>query len=163
MRPRAISCSFFATFTDLMRTWIHSTLAGLLICGLTGCFYSDTDMYFVEPIPDDPALISVSTNLDTLTNPPVNDSLKVEYHVEITGGELYYVFAELARYMVFESDSIRGSFWITPFMVDSAGIDTLHMNFYYSSNTNSLADKFGYEAMVMYRDFALEFNAGGSK
>lgn len=120
-------------------------------------------MYFVEPLPDDPPLISVSTNLDTLTNPPVNDSLKVEYLVEITGGKLYYVYAEVAQSMVFESDSIHGLFWITRYMADSAGIHTLHMNFYYSTNSNSLADKFGYEAQILYRDFELDFNAGASK
>jgi hypothetical protein len=138
-------------------------LTALLMSCLPGCFYSDSDMYYVEPIPDDPPELTVSTNLDSLYNPPVNDSLEVEYRVDIRHGELYYVYAEIARAMVFESDSVYGSFWITPFMADSAGIDTLHMEFYYSSNTNSLADKLGYEALVKYLDFALDFNTGGRR
>lgn len=138
-------------------------LTALLLLCLPGCFYSDNEMYYVEPIQDDPPELTVSTNLDSLYNPPVNDSLEVEYRVDISHGELYYVYAEIARAMVFESDSVYGSFWITPHMADSAGIDTLHMEFYYSSNTNSLADKLGYEALVKYLDFALDFNAGGAR
>jgi hypothetical protein len=127
---------------------------------MAGCIYSDSDMYFVEPVPDDPPQISVHTNLDTLYNPQVNEGLEVEYQVEISGGELYYVYAQLAQSLVFESDSSHGAFWIIPIMADSAGIDTLYMSFYYSSNSNSLADKFGYEALVEYLDFALDFNTG---
>jgi hypothetical protein len=127
---------------------------------MAGCIYSDSDMYFVEPVADDPPQISINTNLDTLYNPQVNEGLEVEYQVEINGGELYYVYAELAQSMVFESDSSYGSFWIIPLMADSAGIDTLYMSFYYSTNTNSLADKFGYEALVESLDFALDFNTG---
>jgi hypothetical protein len=135
----------------------------LFLLWLPACFYSDSEMYYVEPLAADPPVISVSTNLDSLFNPPVNDSLEVEYLVDISGGELYYVYAEIANSMVFESDSTRGIFWVTPYMADSAGIDTLHMQFYYSSNTNSLADKLGYEALVKYLDFALDFNAGGRR
>lgn len=146
-----------------MKNWITILSITLLLSGFSGCFYSDTDMYFVEPVPGDPPQLTVTTNLDTLYNPLVDDSLEVTYLADITGGELYYVYAELAQSTVFESDSTQGSFWITPFMADSAGIDTLHMGFYYSANTNSLADLFGYEARVKYLDFALDFNTGGKK
>ena len=138
-------------------------ISTLLLLWLPACFYSDSDMYYVDPMAGDPALVTVSTNLDSLYNPPVNDSLEVEYLVEISGGELYYVYAEIASSMVFESDSTRGRFWVTSSMAGSAGIDTLHMEFYYSSNTNSLADKLGYEAMVWYLDYALDFNEGGAR
>jgi hypothetical protein len=120
-------------------------------------------MYNVEPIADDPPLISVSTNLDTLQNPPVNDSLEVDYLVEISGGEFYYAYADVAGSTIFESDSTRGTFWITSLMADSSGVDTLYMEFYYSTNTNSLADKFGYEASVEYLNFAVDFNLGGAR
>jgi hypothetical protein len=93
----------------------------------------------------------------------VNDGLEVEYLVEISGGELYYLYAEIASATIFESDSVRGKFWITPQMSDSAGVDTLHMYFFYSANTNSLADKLGYEARSMNLDFAIDFSAGGAE
>jgi hypothetical protein len=146
-----------------MKTWIFIIFAALLFSGLTGCYYSDTDIFYVEPIADDPPLLSVSTNLDTLHDPQVNDSLEVNYLVDISGGEFYYVYADVAGSIVFESDSTEGSFWITSLMADSSGIDTLHMEFYYSTNTNSLADMFGYEALAEYLNFALDFNLGGSK
>ena len=40
-------------------------------------------MFYVEPVAGDPPVITVSTNLDTLHSPQVNDSLEVEYLVEI--------------------------------------------------------------------------------
>lgn len=146
-----------------MKTWFHTIFYILLFSLLAGCLYTDPDMYYVDPVAGDPPQVSVSTSLDTLFVPPVNDSLRVEYQVEISGGELYYVYAELAQSMVYESDSYQGSFLIIPEMADSEGIDTLHLNFYYSSNTNSLADKLGYEALVKNLDFALYFNIGGAR
>lgn len=159
----AVRCDFFATFTALMKNWISILFTVLLFSGFAGCFYSDRDMYYVEPIAGDPPLISVSTNLDTLQNPPVNDSLEVNYLVEISGGEFYYVYADVTGSTIFESDSTHGTFWITSLMADSSGVDTLYMEFYYSTNTNSLADKFGYEASVEYLNFAVDFNLGGAR
>ena len=146
-----------------MKTWISIIFAALLFSGLRGCYYSDTDMFYVEPIPDDPPILTISTNLDTLHDPPVNDSLEVNYLVDISGGEFYYVYADVAGSTVFESDSTEGSFWITSSMAGSSGIDTLYMEFYYSTNSNSLADMFGYEALAEYLNFALDFNLGGAK
>lgn len=146
-----------------MKSRIHILFIALLFSGLEACFYTDSEMYYVEPIADDPPLISVSTNLDTIQNPPVNDSLEVNYQVEISGGELYYVYADIAGSTIFESDSTRGIFWITSPMADSSGIDTLYMEFYYSTNTNSLADMFGYEALVEYLNIAVDFNQGGAR
>jgi hypothetical protein len=141
-----------------MRKFIPILFATLLLAGLPGCFYSDSEMYNVEPVPGDPPVRSVSTNLDTLYNPQVNDSLEVIYQVEVSGGEFYYVFADVASSTVFESDSTYGSFWITPDMADSSGVDTLYMEFYYSSNSNSMADKLGYEALLDYLKIAIDFN-----
>jgi hypothetical protein len=153
----------FYFFNDTATTEIYTLFSILLISGLSGCFYMDSDMYLVDPVPGDPPGVSVSTSLDTLYNPPVNDSLRVDYRIEVTGGELYYVYAELGQYTVYESDSSQGSFLIIPDMADSEGIDTLHMRFFYSSNTNSLADKLGYEALVKDLDFALYFNTVGAR
>jgi hypothetical protein len=120
-------------------------------------------MYYVDPIADDPPVISVSTNLDTLINPPVNDSFEVTYRAEITFGKFYYMYADVAGSTIFESDSTFGTFWITPFMADSSGVDTLYMEFYYSTNSNSLADLLGYEAQVEYVNHAIDFSQGGAK
>ena len=130
----------------------------LLLSVLPACFYADSEMYEVEPIPGDPPLLTVSTNLDSLINPPVNDSLQVNYHVDISGGDFYYVYADVFETTIFESDSIDGSFWINRSMADSTGVDTLYMEFYHSSNSNSLADRVGYEALVEYLKFAVDFN-----
>ncbi|MDF1575318.1 MAG: hypothetical protein P1P86_09030 [Bacteroidales bacterium] len=135
-------------------------IAAFLCCMFPACFYSDTEMYEVDPLAGDPPNISISTNLDTLDLPQVNDSLALIYHVQISGGELYYVYAEVAGHMVFDSDSTQGIFWIYPQMADSSGVDTLSMEFYYSSNSNSLADKVGYEALLERLKFALDFNQG---
>lgn len=146
-----------------MRTSFHIIIAVLLLSGISGCFYSDTELFYVQPVAGEPPLITISTSLDTLHNPPVNDSLEVEYLVEVTGGEFFYVYADLAGSVIYESDTSQAAFWITPYMADSAGIDTLYMEFYYSSNTNSLADKLGYEARVKDLKFALDFNLAAAK
>jgi len=141
-----------------MRKFIPIFLAALLLAGLPACFYNDAEMYNVEPVPSDQPVRSVITNLDTLSNPKVNDSLEVIYQVELSGGEFYYVYADVASSTVFESDSTYGSFWITSDMADSLGVDTLYMEFFYSSNSNSMADKLGYEALLDYLKIAIDFN-----
>jgi hypothetical protein len=143
-----------------MRNNITILMAVLLFTLIPACFYSDPDLYEVEPEPGDPPVISVTTNLDTLNNPPINDSLQVIYHVEIEGGELYYVYAVIASTQVFESDSIYGSFWINHSLAAETGVDTLYMDFYYSSNSNSLADAVGYEARNQPLKIAVDFNMG---
>jgi len=127
---------------------------------LPSCFYSDSEIYEVEPVSGDPPVISVFTNLDTLVNPPVNDSLEVIYNVEIEGGDLYYVDAVISSIQIFESDSIHGSFWITHSMSAVTGVDTLYIDYYYSSNSNSLADITGYEARIKNLKIAVDFNLG---
>ena len=146
-----------------MRKFIPILFAALLLAGLPACFYTDSEMYNVEPVPGDPPVRSVVTNLDTLHNPQVNDSLEVIYQVEVSGGEFYYFYADVASSTVFESDSTFGSFWITPDMADSSGVDTLYMEFYYSSNSNSMGDKLGYEALFDDLKFAIDFNLQGAK
>jgi hypothetical protein len=146
-----------------MRNYISIFFTALLLSGLPACYYSDSNIYYVDPVAGDPPLLSVFTNLDTLYNPPVNDSLEVIYQVEIEDGEFYNVYADVGSTAVFESDSSEGSFWISPVLADSSGVDTLYMEFYYSSNSNSLVDKLGYEAFVDYLNFAIDFNLEGVK
>jgi len=140
-----------------MRMMISILMATLILL-LPSCFYSDSELYQVEPVPGDPPVISVVTNLDTLVNPAVNDSLKVIYDVEIEGGDLYYVNAVILDAQIFESDSIHGSFWVTALMSGVTGVDTLYIDYYYSSNTNSLADITGYEARIKHLKIAVDFN-----
>ena len=146
-----------------MLKFIPILFAALLLAGLPACFYNDAEMYNVEPVPSDPPVRSVITNLDTLYNPQVNDSLEVIYQVEVSGGEFYKVYADVASSTVFESDSTYGSFWITSDMADSLGVDTLYMEFFYSSNSNSMADKLGYEVLLDYLKIAIDFNLQGAK
>ena len=142
-----------------MRKYIYIFLAGLFLAGIPSCFFTDSETYYVDPIAGDPPQILVHTNLDTLYNPPVSDSLQVSYKVEISGGDFYYVYADIVNTTIFASDSIEGTFWITGSMADSAGVDTLYMEFYYSSNSNSLGDKTGFEALSEILTFAVDFQA----
>ena len=146
-----------------MGRYISIITLALLLSGLEACIYSDLEIYEVEPIPGDPPVFSVSTNLDTLHNPDVNDSLEVIYKVEISGGELYYLIADVGSTPVFDSDSTAGSFWILSSYADSLGIDSLYMEFYISSNSNSLADLTGYEALVRDLSIAINFNLEAKK
>jgi hypothetical protein len=145
-----------------MKQLIFIFSVGLLLM-LPACFYTDSDLYEVDPVAGDPPVFSVTTNLDTLNNPPVNDSLEVIYRVDIEGGELYYVYGEIADTLVFESDSIYGSFWINHGVAEDPGVDTLYLDFYYSSNSNSLADIVNYEAILKTLKLAVEFNLGAAK
>ena len=81
----------------------------------------------------------------------------------VEGGEFYYVYADVVNTLIFESDSSYGSFWIDSVLADSSGVDTLYMEFYYSSNTNSLADKVNYEARTEILKYAIDFNLGDTK
>jgi hypothetical protein len=140
-----------------MRMNICILLSLLLISLIPACFYVDSEIYEVEPIPGDPPVISVTTNLDSLVDPPVNDSLEVIYDVEIEGGDLYYVYAGIDGNFVYESDSTHGAFWINPDHAALPVVDTLIMDFYYSSNSNSLADLVGYEALIKTLKIAVDF------
>ena len=122
---------------------------------LHACFYSDSEWYRVDPVADDPPIVTVVTNLDTLDNPRVNDSLQVIYDLSIENGNFYYLDAVVADQTIFQTDTTYGSFWIYP--EQSTGVDTLYMDFYHSSNTNTLADVTGYEARITRLKYAIDF------
>lgn len=146
-----------------MKRSIHTLIIAILLALPHSCFYSDSELYRVDPIPDDPPVFSLSTNLDTLYHPAVNDSLQVSYQVEIEGGELYYLYAVIANTAVYDSDTTRGSFWIYPKLATDSGVDTLYIDLYYSTNSNSLADQVGYEAILETMKFAVDFNLEDAK
>ncbi len=134
---------------------IHILAGFLMLCN--ACIYTDNEIFYVEPIPDAPPVIDVSTNLDTISDPTVEDSLLVVYDISIQNGELYFVDAWLPGRSVYESDTTHGSFWLYPHDALTPGIDTLYLDIYYSSNTNSLADIAGYEALEVNLKYGILF------
>jgi hypothetical protein len=154
---------FFLTFACCMRFLLPIPILVLLLSGLPGCLFTDASIYEVEPVAGDPPVLTVSTNLDTLIDPPVNDSLEVIYGIEVSGGEFYYMYADVGPDPVYESDSTSGSFWVPTSVADSVGVDTLQLEIYYSTNSNSLADRVGYEARAARLKYPLYFNLGGRK
>ena len=129
-----------------------------IVCLINACSYSDDGLYRVDPVHDDPPLVWASTNLDSMENPVITDSLEVEYDISIQNGELYVLDVAVGNKSFYQSDSTNGSFWIYAYDSELPGIDTLRMNFYYSSNTNSLADKLGIEARDLGLKYAIDFN-----
>ena len=125
---------------------------------LNACFFSDSEIYRVEPVADDPPEVSVLSNLDTLDKPRVNDSLLVDFEIEVVNGEFYLLEALISDGVVHSSDTASGSFWIFPSQSDETGLDTLYMDIYHSSNSNSLADRTGWEASITYRKYAIDFS-----
>ena len=146
-----------------MKRSIYTLLAIVLLVLPQACFYSDSELYRVDPVPGDPPVCSMTTNLDTLYHPAVNDSLQVSYQVEIESGELYYLYAVIANTAVYDSDTTHGSFWIYPELATDSGVDTLFIDLYYSTNSNSLADQVGYEAILETVKFAVDFNLEDKK
>ena len=141
-----------------MKRNIYILVIAILLALPYSCFYSDSELYRVNPIPGDHPVCSISTNLDTLYHPAVNDSLLLSYQVEIEGGEFYYIYAVITNTLVYDSDSTRGTFWIYPELTTDSGVDTLYLDLYYSTNSNSLADKVGYEAILKTVKIAVDFN-----
>ncbi len=128
-----------------------------IVCLINGCIYSDEGVYYVDPVADDPPLILASTNLDSIENPVVSDSLEVVYDISIQDGKLYLLDVILGNQFLYESDTTQGSFWIYASDSELPGIDTLRMNIYYSSNTNSLGDILDVEARELDLKYAIEF------
>ena len=125
---------------------------------LSACYFTDSEWYKADPVADDPPEVSVITNLDTLYNPRVNDSLQVIYELSIVNGELYFMEAMVSDWTVHSSDSTYGSFWIYPSQSSETDLDTLYLDFYHSSNTNTLADLAGYEASITSLKYLIDFS-----
>ena len=127
-------------------------LAGL-VAVIGACVYSESGIHYVDPVPGEPPTFQASTNLDTIPNAIVLDSLEVFYESEIENGEFYQVEAYSFDEIVYLSDSTYGSFWISYDSLYRTGMDTLSLFFIYSTNSNSLADIVGAE----YNVFELEY------
>ena len=138
----------------------------ILTCAVAliySCTYSESGIYYVDPIPGDPPIISAVTNLDTIIDPIVVDSLEVVYEVEIENGEFYQVEAYVLDSRVYFSDTTNGSFWINNSVVEEPGVDTLRIFFLHSTNSNSLADVIGLEYSSIQLDYAILFEKGGKQ
>ncbi len=139
---------------------------------LDGCSYSTSDIYLVEPLAGQPTLIQVTTNLDTLIDPVVFDSLLVIYECQIDQGELYYVESGMENYWMYdltpdydpdtltEPFVVVDSFWLQASLPVDAGSHTLIISFYYSSNTNSLGDVLGVEADILDLEYSIRMEGG---
>jgi len=138
---------------------IGTTIVTVLVVGCISyaCTYSEDDIYRVDPLPGDPPVVLATTNLDTINDLIAADSLEVAYEISIQNGELYFLDAWVGNNVVHESDTTSGSFWIYSLDAEIPGIDTLRLMIYYSSNTNSLADLFGIEALNLELKYAIDF------
>jgi len=132
----------------------------VVLCLSSACYFTDNSLYEADPVAGDPPVVSITTNLDTMDLPRVNDSLQVIYDLSIENGAFFFMEALVTAGIVHTSDSARGSFWIYPFQSQSNDIDTLNLVFYHSSNTNTLADIAGYEARITRLKYAIDFNQG---
>ncbi len=141
----------------LIIVWVGFTLL------ISACIYSESGIYNVDPVPGDPPVIAVTTNLDTVVDPVVTDSLEVTYEVLIENGEFYVVEAFIANQQIYLADTTSGSFQIYSHLVYQPGTDTLYLNFYYSTNSNSLADIFNLEANVVDLKYPVSFLEGGAR
>ena len=121
------------------------------------CSFNDSSLYRVDPQPDPPPEISIRTNLDSIAYPLVIDSLGVSYQLEISNGEFYYMEAEVNGTPLYVSDIKVDSFLVPASVSLASGDDSLRMTFYYSSNTNSLADIYGLEARFRKIAYAIYF------
>jgi hypothetical protein len=128
-----------------------------IVCLINACTYSDDGIYRVDPVPDDPPLVLATTNLDSIENLVITDSLEVEYDLSIQNGELYILDVTVGNESIYQSDTTNGSFWVYANDSGLPGIDTLRMDFYYTSNTNSLADILGLEARDLVLKYAIDF------
>ena len=126
------------------------------------CTYSESDLYLADPVPGEPPVFTAITNLDTIDTPVVTDSLEVIYEVEIENGNFYQIEAYLLDQVLYNSDTTNGAFWLTPHLVEQPGIDTLFIYFFYSTNSNSLADRFELEYNVTELRYPINFEEGGT-
>jgi len=138
-----------------MRRVLIILLSGLA-AAMSSCIYSNFGDNFVVPEPGDPPTINAETNLDTLDwDIILTDSLEVTYAIQIENGEVYEVVAYLSYLQLYVSDSLNGEFWLHDDLWDVAGVDTLAIYIYYSTNSNSLGDIVGVEANVLDLKFPI--------
>lgn len=134
----------------------------IILAGLSSCFYNDPDIYEVIPIPGEPAVAYLSTSIDTCTGNLLIDSvLEISFSVLVDSGEFYISYVDMGDLPLYDTDSVAGFFTVSPELADEIpGTDTLIFTVYYSSNTNSLGDKYGLEADHIQKKFPVEYPDG---
>ena len=147
-------------------------VTAMVMLAVAGCTYTDQEIYYVEPVPSDSAVIAVTTNLDTIEQVVITDSLMFRYRAEIEGGELYFAEASIGSLTLYQlatdydPDTVTGpyittdSFWIRSDIAPGTNLYSLQFSLYYSSNTNSLADQVGIEADILNLEFDLLLEGG---
>jgi hypothetical protein len=139
----------------------------MLVWWISSCTYTNVDSVYIEPSADSQATISVVTSLDAdtlVSAPTITDTsgLQVIFEVEVNNGELYQIgayFMDTTLYLnelwqsrqtdtLYASFIIRDSFEIPPTMQLEQEIHTLYLDFYFSSNSNSLGDIYALEAVL---------------
>lgn len=141
-----------------MKKCLPALVALILMLSTHSCFFADQEIYFVEPLAGDPPMLSITSNLDTLSAPTVIDSLEISYQVSVENSAFYYGYASVNEHTVYESDSTAGSFWLYSADAGTEGSDTLFFELYYATNSNSLADIIGYEALDTLISYAINFH-----
>ena len=147
----------------------------ILLLGISsaGCYYSNDDVYTVNPVPGNPPVITATTNLDTLIDPTLGDSLLVTYRIEIDNGKLYFIESLVDNYQVYglslnyNSDTVDlpfvviDSFWVPGALPLNPGIYPLYLVYYFSTNANNLADILSVESN--YNELEYEIIKEGGK
>ena len=155
---------------------IFKSLFIILLLGISsaGCHYSNDDVYTVNPVPGNPAVITATTNLDTLIDPTLGDSLLVTYRVEIDNGKLYFIESLVDNYQVYgllldyNPDTLDlpfvvvDSFWVPGALPLDSGVLPLYLVIYHSTNANNLADILGVESDYMELEYEV-IKEGGEK
>jgi hypothetical protein len=154
-----------------MKTFPGLILIFLLV--LASCSYSDPEMYYAEPVPGDSTSVVLTTSLDTVEDAVVIDSLLFSFRAEVEGGKLYFTEASMGNISLYQNDAnydpdtltesyvLADSFWLSRLIPVPQGENSMFLTLYYSSNTNSLADKVGLEAFTIEEEYII--NMGGVK
>jgi len=141
----------------------------VLLMGLTGCIYTNNDVYTADPVAGVPATVNLITNLDPDNPNPYVDSLQVIYEFTIENGELYFVEALIEQYSFYElrtdydPDTVEGPYiqsdtiWLHVNVPPDSGIYSMYLTYFYSPNTNSLGDILGIEADVLDVEYLVDF------
>ncbi len=111
-----------------------------LIILTASCFYTETDRYPTDIISEYNPKITFSSNIDTIKDITVTDSLLFSYKVAIDTGSLYFSDVYLGNLHLVRSDTTSDSLWIYPGYVNNNGDYELTLVSYFKSYSESLAD-----------------------
>jgi len=141
-----------------MKSTLMKTAGLVLILFLNGCMYQSTDYYYNTVVPGEEPTLTFTTSLDTLSS-AVNDSFLIAFTANVDYGRILQVdFYYMDTALVYRSDTTTDTFWLNPFIGDTAYSDSLEVNVYYSTNTGSLADVLGGEYYYYIHSWYIQAN-----